>query len=75
MKKSSLLLGFGIAVIVALSFFAPAPFTKTVQADKSEACKGLENAYDNCKTANSCSVLAEQLVAHNCRPSSGSGSR
>jgi hypothetical protein len=72
MKKSSLLLGLGIGVIVLLSMFAPAPFTKTVQAEKSAACKGLENAFDNCKTANSCAVLAEQLVAHNCRPSSGS---
>jgi hypothetical protein len=75
MKKSSLLLGGAIAVIVLVSMFAPAPFTKTVQADKSEACKGLENAAANCKTANSCAVLAEQLVAHNCQPSSSSGSR
>jgi hypothetical protein len=74
MKKSSLLLGLGIGVVVLLSMFAPAPFTKTVQAEKSAACKGLELAASNCKTLNSCNAIAEQLVAHNCRPSSSSGS-
>jgi hypothetical protein len=76
MKKSTWIFGALVAVAIVGSMFAPA-MTRTVQAEKSNACPGLQNAFDNCmKNGNptQCVALREQLAAHGCQSSSGSSS-
>ena len=72
-----------LALVVALSMFAPTPVTSTVEA-QGPSCNGLRNAYDKCQSnpgnGNSCSAIREQLIAHGCyfgssgSSTSGSGS-
>ena len=76
MTRSRLLLAALLVAIVALSFFAPEPVTRVTQADQSQACEGLNRAYDRC-TANGaagCGHIWEQLRAHGCYGGSASGS-
>lgn len=82
MTRSRLLLSAFILAIVAISFLAPAPVTRSVEADQSQACPGLSRAYDACTAKNGpdatgCSHIREQLFAHGCYigSSGGSGSR
>lgn len=79
MKKSRLILGAVIVAAAIASMFAPAPLTRTVQAEKDNACPGLQNAYQACTSHNpdpsQCQHIYEQLAAHGCLRSSGSGSR
>lgn len=66
-----------LALIVAMSMFAPTPVTSTVEA-QGPSCKGLQTAYANCRTnpgnGNTCSAIREQLIAHGCNFGSHSGS-
>jgi hypothetical protein len=87
MTKSGYILGLFVALIVLASMFAPAPVSRTVQAQRwsgsgsgsgqSPACEGLRTAYDAC-TSNGgggmCGHIAEQLQAHGCGAPSGGGS-
>jgi hypothetical protein len=70
MRRSTVLLAIVLAVLVLASLFAPAPFTRTVQAEKSNACPGLTNAYNSCRAGNpdpsQCNHILEQIVAHGC---------
>jgi len=88
MTKSGYLLGLFVALIVLASMFAPAPVSRTLQAQRwsgsgsgsgeSPACRGLRNAYDACRSndgAATCDAIREQLFAHNCSGSSSGGSR
>lgn len=79
MKRSGWFVAVVLAVLALLSMFAPAPVTRTVQADQRNACKGLQTAYDACRAGNpdpyACQPLREQLQAHACYYyGSGSGS-
>ena len=79
MKRSGWFVAGVLALLVLLSLFAPAPVTRTVQADRRNACKGLQNAYDACRAGNpdpyACVAIREQLQAHACYYyGSGSGS-
>jgi hypothetical protein len=78
-KRSSFIVAAVFALLVLASIFAPAPSTRTVEAkDKSNACKGLQNAYQNCSkndlSGDRCTAVREQLIAHGCYGSSSSGS-
>jgi hypothetical protein len=76
--RSKVFLGVVLAVVVLASLFAPAPVTRTVQADQSNACRGLNNAFHVCLANNpntaTCSHIWEQVLAHGCYYGSGSGS-
>ncbi len=65
-----------LALIVAISMFAPTPVTRSVEA-QGPSCKGLRNAYDKCMSnpgnGNTCAPIAEQLAAHGCSLGSTSG--
>jgi hypothetical protein len=79
MKKSTYMLAAAGLMLVLASLFAPAPLSRTVQADQRNACPGLRNAYEACSSHNpnpaQCDAILEQLNAHGCRSSSHSGSR
>jgi hypothetical protein len=76
MKRSTYMLVAAGLILVLASLFAPAPFSRTVQADKNNACPGLRNAYEACSAHNpnpsQCDHILEQLNAHGCRSSSHS---
>jgi len=77
MTRSRLLTIAFILAIVGVSFLAPAPVTRDVEANQSQACPGLQRAYQACRTndgsGNGCSHIREQLFAHGCYSGSGSG--
>lgn len=66
-----------LALIVAISMFAPTPVTSTVEA-QGPSCNGLQNAYAKCRSndgnGNTCSAIREQLIAHGCYFGSSGGS-
>ena len=78
MRRKTIFFGLLLLVAVLASMFAPAPFSRTVQADERNACPGLANAYAACRANNpnpyACDHIREQLFAHGCVGSSGSGS-
>lgn len=79
MKRSSFVVAAVFALLVLASIFAPAPATRTVEANnKRNACPGLQNAYENCSkndpSGDRCTAVREQLTAHGCYSSSGGGS-
>ena len=78
MKKSHLIWGAVAVAAVIASMFAPAPVTRTVDAQSSNACPGLMRAYQACRANNpdpsQCQHIREQIFAHGCAASSGSGS-
>ena len=78
MKKSTWIFGAVIAAAVLASLFAPAPITRTVAAQKDNACPGLATAYAACVAGNpdpsQCQHIREQQFLHGClASSSGSG--
>lgn len=88
MTRSRLLTVAFILAVVGVSFLAPAPVTRDVEANQRQACPGLQRAYQACSqndgSGNGCSHIREQLIAHGCYfgssggpgpgPISGSGS-
>lgn len=76
MKRSGLILGAVMVVLLLAAMFAPTPLSRTAQAEQaSSACQGLLNAYALCVANNpteQCTAIAEQVAAH-CG-ASGSGS-
>jgi hypothetical protein len=77
MRRRTILFAIFLALLLAASMFAPAPFGRTVQADDSNACAGLANAYHACAAHNpdyyKCFHIVEQMQQHGCFSGSGSG--
>lgn len=76
MTRSRLLTLAFILAVVAVSFLAPAPVTRDVEATQWNACPGLQRAYQACLqndgSGNGCSHIRQQLFAHGCFSGSGS---
>lgn len=79
MKRSGLVLGAVMAVLLLAAMFAPTPLQRTASAEQSSnACKGLQNAYAMCRANNptgNCTAIREQLIAHQCSLGSSGGSQ